>query len=463
MTFQRGRSRPSFVGNIRNRVTIATASVVLVTLILAGSILLLILQQLLVAGVDNVQTSRARDLSAQASSGALSGDIAGTATDTSLVQILSSTGHVIASTSNVAGEAPVLVKHPSERAVTSTTISDSPLDTGTAFRVLAQPVSLPDGPGWIYVASSIGPVTAAVSQVRTLFIVALPLVLLIVIMIAWLAVGQSLKPVEGIRRRAADITSADLSQRVPVPPGTDEIALLAATMNDLLARLEQAAIRQQQFVGDASHELRSPLAALQIQLDLAPTQPPSSDHLAPMRAQVTRMTLLIDDLLFLAGSSAQRPGGPLATVDLDEMVLDEIRRLRDLGGPHIEGRVLQAARVHGSARDISRLIRNIGDNAHDHATSRIDISLQADDRWAEIVVGDDGDGIPDADRERVFGRFARLDDSRVRHRLGGGTGLGLSIARTIAESASGTVTNRARSDGRRGTEFVIRLPVDVTG
>jgi signal transduction histidine kinase len=454
--------RGRFGGNIRNRVTVATALVVGIALVIAGVTLLLILQQLLVAGVDNSLSSRARDLTVQSESGNLKGTISGTAGDTSLVQIVSSNGIVIASTSNVAGEAPILPSRPALRATVTTTISDSPLDTGTEFRVLAEPITLPQGPGWIYVASSLGQVTAAVNQVRNLFLTGLPVVLAVIAAIAWLSVRQSLKPVESIRRRAAEITAADLSQRVPVPPGSDEIAHLAQTMNDLLGRIEQAANRQQQFVGDASHELRSPLTALQIQIDVALANAKGSDlaaELAPMSGQVRRMTMLIEDLLFLAKSTEARPMVLPALVDLDEIVFEEAERLRALGGPEIIISVLSAQRVEGSYRDISRMMRNVGDNAHDHATAKICLSLRVDETVAEITVTDDGVGVAQSDQEQIFSRFSRLDGSRVRDSRGGGSGLGLSIARQIVESAEGSIFVRDRSDGHKGAEFVVRLPI----
>ncbi len=450
--------------SIHVRVTLATALVVAVTLATGGAALVILLHQLLVAGIDSAQMARAHDLSGQAQSGALTGTIPGTTGDTSLVQIVSSNGAVVASTSNVAGESAILAAPPSSRAAVALTIAESPLDTGSNYRLVASPVNLPSGPGWIYVASSLGQIDAAVNQLRTLFLIALPVVVVIISVIAWFAVRLSLRPVETIRRRAAAITAADLSQRVPIPAGGDEISLLATTMNDMLGRIERAARRQRQFVGDASHELRSPLAALQIQLDVALSEVDSGEvrtELTAAREQVARMTMLIDDLLFLASSTEPTPMVLPAEVDLDELVFAEADRLRELGGPTVSAKVLRAIRVRGSSRDLARMLRNLGDNAHDHAGSAIEISLNATNTTAEIVVRDDGSGIEEADRERIFARFSRLDDSRVRDTRGGGSGLGLSIARQIAESAYGTIRVRDPADGGPGIEFVVRLPVVV--
>jgi signal transduction histidine kinase len=437
-------------------------TVVALTLAAGGVVLVLLLQQLLISGLDDSQTARAVELSSQASAGNLKGVIPGPAADTSLAQVISATGEVIASTANVSGESPILSRHPTARIRTAQSITDSPLDTGAPFRLVAEPVNLPDGKGWIYVASSLAQIDAAVNQLRTLFIVAIPVVVLFIGAIAWFAVRQSLRPVEGIRRRAAAITSADLSQRVPIPFGTDEIANLAATMNDMLSRIERSAIRQQQFVGDASHELRSPLAALQIQMDLAISTQRSGENsiaLIEMREQVARMTILIDDLLFLANSNEPTPMTLPAQVDLDEIVFEEGRRLRALGGPSVTTKVFNAIRVRGSFRDITRMLRNIGDNAHDHADSAIEITLKINGEFAEIHVVDDGAGIDEHDRESIFARFSRLDDARVRDTRGGGSGLGLSIARQIVESSGGTIAVQSRADESRGAEFVVRLPL----
>jgi signal transduction histidine kinase len=432
-------------------------------LIVAGIALVLLLQQLLIAGVDSTQSARARDLAPQAQSGNLPQSIPGTGTDTSLVQVVSSGGKVVSSTANISGEGPILRAPPVLRETNSITISNSPLDTDVGFRVLAEPIALPDGPGWIYVASSLTPVTTAVRQLGTLFLVGLPVVVVFIAAIAWFTVQQSLKPVEYMRRRAAAITAADLSQRIPVPPGTDEIAALATTMNEMLARIERAANRQIQFMGDASHELRSPLAALQIQLDLAISQSGQDEtpsELLHMREQVARMTMLIDDLLFLARSSESSPTTVPAPIDLDELVFEEAARLRALSGPKILTTRVSAARITGSRRDLARLLRNLGDNAFDHARQTVEFSVSVVGAAANLVVSDDGEGIPPSERERIFARFVRLDHSRVRDSRGGGSGLGLAIARTIVESAGGTIAARDRTDGNDGTEFVVHLPLD---
>ena len=440
----------------------AATVVVAVTLVVSCVALVILMHQFLVSGLDATELARAREVAAQASAGGLSGVIPSTARDSSLVQVLDASGRVIASTADIAGQDPVLTPPPVLRQTTTITLAVSPLDTGGEFRITAEPVTLKTGTGWVYVANSLSQVDAAISGLITLFAVGLPPIVVVVAIIAWLAVRQSLRPVEEIRRRAAAIGAADLAQRVPVPGGRDEIAQLAMTMNDMLERLELAAVRQRQFVGDASHELRSPLTALQAQVEVALAHPDDAGSalvLTRMRDQVNRMAMLIEDLLFLARSTETAPMILETPVDLDELVLAEAQRLRDLGGPAVQVASLDAARVVGSFRDLTRMLRNLGSNAHDHARSTVTLSLTGDEHEARITVADDGPGIPPGARERIFARFSRLDDSRVRNSTGGGSGLGLSIARQIVVATGGTLVVQDRADGARGAAFVVRIPL----
>lgn len=448
---------------IRFRVASAAALVVALTLVVSCAVLVGLMQQSLVTGLDATQLARAQDIAAQASPADRHGVVPSTAKDSSAVQIIDASGRVVASTANLDGEDPILRRPPAARHTTATTLADSPLDAGGQFRVTAQPITLSTGAGWIYVATSLAQVDRAINSLITLFTIGLPIIVIIVALIAALAVRQSLQPVEAIRRRADAIGAADLSQRVPVPAGSDEITHLAATMNDMLGRLEIAATRQQQFIGDASHELRSPLTALAAQVDVAlahPEDAASQADLAKMRAQVTRMSMLIEDLLFLARSTEGAPLVLPAPVDLDELVLAEAERLRERGEIDVHVATLDAARVNGSMRDLARALRNLGDNAYDHANARITLTLVTIGRTAQLTVADDGPGVALENRERIFSRFSRLDDARERNSRGGGSGLGLSITRHIVETIGGTITVNDRLDGNSGAAFVMRIPLE---
>ncbi len=450
-------------GGIRGRVTASATLIVALTLILAGVALSFLVHHSLVTGLDGNLSSRAQSVLAQiTANGYIHGAIASPAKQGSLAQVLDAKGTVIAATADIQGEDPVMLAPPSPRRSATFTLTDSPLDSGGSFRVLAEPVHLKDGPGWIYVAASLAPVNAATLSVATLFTIGLPLVLLVVAFIVWRAAGQALKPVNRIRKQASAIGGADLTQRVLVPGSRDEIAKLAVTMNHMLDRLEASANRQNQFIGDASHELRSPLAALHAQVEVALDHPDHTEAtrvLGIVQEQVTRMTILTEDLLFLARSTEDGPMVLPALVDLDELVLAEVHRLREFGDHTITLSSLDAVRVSGSRRDLTRALRNLTDNARNHAHLEIRIAIAVLNDVAEITVSDDGAGIASADLEKLFERFTRLDDARTRNLSGGGFGLGLAIARQIVIAHRGSLTASDRADGHPGAEFRLRLPL----
>lgn len=460
-----GHKPRRWYSGIRFRVTLTASLVVALTLLASGITLVMLLQQSLIASLDAVATDRAQTVASLAVAGDLGPTVTNTGSESSLVQVVDASNDVVAATSNIDGQEPILAQPPSGSE--TTVLSLDRLSAGDGpFRVVAVPVQLPTGSGWVYVATSTIQVDSAVGNLAALFGIGLPLVLVIVVGAVWRAVGQVIRPVDAIRRRASVIGGEDLSQRVPVPDSSDEIASLAVTMNEMLERLEGAALRQRQFVGDASHELRSPLAALQVQVEVAlahPEDPGSALILGNVHGQVVRMSALIDDLLFLARSVEGAPRGSTGLVDLDDLVLSELHRLRELGGPAVELDGVRAARVEGSERDLARLLRNLGDNARDHARSLVSIRLTTTEKSAEISVTDDGDGIRPEDRDRVFERFTRLDDARSRTDLGGGAGVGLSIVRQIVRDHHGTVSIEDRSDSQAGAVFLVRLPLALNG
>jgi len=230
-------------------------------------------------------------------------------------------------------------------------------------------------------------------------------------------------------------------------------------MNAMLERLETGSDRQRRFVGDASHELRSPLATIRAAHEIAALHPDSRDWTATGRdvlAELDRLDHLVDDLLLLA--RADEHGLRLRTVDVDleDLLNRETGRLRKLGRLTVTV-AAPPARVQGDPVQLARALRNLVDNAARHAEGRVDLRLQAVGENVAVEVEDDGPGIPEADRERVFERFVRLDESRTR--ASGGTGLGLAIAREISTAHGGSVSVEA---GARGARFVLVLPYEQT-
>src|SRR5262249_14985673 len=215
---------------------------------------------------------------------------------------------------------------------------------------------------------------------------------------------------------------------VPESSRQDEIGRLARTMNAMLARLEDATDRQRRFVADASHELRSPLTGIRAQLEVDLEHPELADWQATERdvlADALRLQRLVDDLLAIAVVDASSlDAAHRQPVDLDEIVFAEARRIQTRGDITLDTRGVSGAQLDGNLDQLVRVVHNLLDNAARHARSRVVVTLSETSTQVTLRVLDDGPGIPDRDRVRVFERFARLDDARGRD--GGGAGLGLA-------------------------------------
>lgn len=283
-----------------------------------------------------------------------------------------------------------------------------------------------------------------------------PLLLLVVGATTWLVVSRALRPVERIRAEVERISGSSLDRRVPEPPVRDEVGRLARTMNQMLVRLQGARDRQEEFVADASHELRSPLASIRQAAEVARAHPgalPDGELAATVHEEVLRMQSLVDQLLVLARAGDARGRAPWAEIDLDDLVLADARRVIR-SGLTIDTRDVGAGRVHGDAVALAQVVRNLVDNAARHARCGVRLSLGAADGAVVLTVEDDGTGVPEGDRDRVFERFVRLDDARARD--AGGSGLGLAIVREVVTAHGGSVALGPSALG--GARFDVRLP-----
>jgi signal transduction histidine kinase len=266
----------------------------------------------------------------------------------------------------------------------------------------------------------------------------------------------ALAPVERIRREVDQITGQRLDRRVPEPPSRDEIHRLALTMNQMLERLEVSRDQQQQFVADASHELRSPLASIRQTAEVSRAHPgalPEGELAEAVLEESLRMQRLVEQLLLLTRADEGVAVRTPREVDLDDLALTEARRVGRTG-LRVDTSAVQAARVRGDETSLAQVVRNLVDNAARHASAGIAISVHEDGSTVELAVDDDGPGIPEDQRERVFERFVRLDEARARD--AGGSGLGLAIVQQIVLAHAGTVA--VSSSGLGGARFVVRLP-----
>ncbi|MEI8410847.1 MULTISPECIES: sensor histidine kinase [unclassified Kribbella] len=407
---------------MRVRVTLAAVVVVGLALVTGALVLVALLGSVLTDQVCADARQRASQLaSAVAASGATAQQPAGA----ELVQFLDRSGAVVGA--------------PGERRLASPgggCVSVEPAGYTEDFVFAAASV---ESGGEVVVGRPLVDVLDSTRFVSRVLVVGVPVMMLIVGGVTWIVTGRVLAPVTAIRREVDEITATELHRRVPAVR-EDEIGLLARTMNRMLDRLQRSHESRQRFVSDASHELRSPIAAIRQHAEVAQAHPASTsvDELATtVLAEDLRMQHLVDDLLLLARSDEDHSEPPGTPVDLDDLVFAEAERLRMATELTIDTSAVSAGQVLGDETALARMIHNLADNAARHARSRIAFGLGESDGTVVLTISDDGPGIPPADRARVFDRFVRLNPARSRDT--GGSGLGLAIVAEVVHRHHGTV------------------------
>jgi signal transduction histidine kinase len=444
------RVRAAF-GTVRVRTTAVAVIVVGVALAVAAVAMVVLLRRSLTSDVRAAATLRAEAVADALESGDVEAALSGGG-DEEFVQVVDTSGDVVASSENLAGEEAVAHLRPGG----SESLDAVPFDDDP-FLVVAVSGGDADAPLVVMAGRSLEPVTESSRAVAGLLAAGVPLLLLIVGLVEWRIVGRALAPVESIRSEVEAISTRELHRRVPDPPGTDEIARLAATMNQMLERLERGRERERRFVSDASHELRSPVATIRQHAEVALAHPDgtSLEELAEVVLEEdVRLQRLVEDLLLLARMDEGSLVLASAPVDLDDLLFEEAERVRGIRGLHVDVSGVSAGRVSGDRKRLATVVRNLGDNAARHAASAVAFSLVR--RGDDVVLGveDDGDGIPPAERERIFERFVRLEEARDRD--SGGSGLGLAIVAEIAEVHGAKVSVGTGALG--GARFEVRFP-----
>ena len=442
---------------VRLRSALAAVVVVVAATLLAGVVLLATARGIL---LDNSNTA-ANDKLAQVTAAVENGSDLTTLLRPSLreramVQVIDASGAVAVSSEPDAAWEPISALRPRPGRHTRQ-VRRLPFAHNEPFQIVAATVNTPNGTQTVLVAESLETVDDSTEAIVAALLIGLPVLALLVGTATFQLVGRTLRPVEAMRRKAASITSRNLDTRLPVPAAGDEIAALALTMNTMLDRIESASGAQRRFVADASHELRSPLATVQANADLldAVELPQAQARsVARIRRESARMARLVEDLLLLARADDHRLRIRRDDVDLDDLAYAERERIGVEHTGLAVDVVIEAVRVTGDADALQRVLRNLVDNAARHAATTLTLRVQVTAGTAEILVGNDGPPIAAADRERIFDRFVRLDDSRSR--AGGGTGLGLPIARDIIDAHGGTLTV---DDLPQGAAMRIRLPL----
>lgn len=443
-------------GGIATRSALVAAAVVLASLVVVGSASVVLLYRSMCADVDNAANSRALAVAERLKKeppDELESVLLATDQRIVAVQVIDARGRIVRRSDSAPKEPLIPLRSNNFRdpqvGVSATADDDT--------RVAALTADGRKGRYTVLVGGGIEPIESMTSTVATMLTITAPVVAVVAAGVTYLLVRRSLRSVDAIRSRVTQISASDLSGRVPVPDRADEISALAVTMNEMLGRIEAGHTAQRRFVGDASHELRSPLATVISALEIAQNHPEVFDKTLVQTAllpEAHRMQSLVEDLLLLA--RADEHGLPMrrTEIDLDDLASDEVTRLKRETSLQISGQ-LAAVKVTGDALGLARVLRNLADNAARHARSQVSIVIRADADNAYLQVCDDGPGIPVAERDRVFERFVRLDADRSRH--GGGSGLGLAIVAEIVAAHKGAVDISGREGG--GTVVTVRLPL----
>jgi signal transduction histidine kinase len=464
--------------SVRARATVGATLVVAVALVAAGLLVTTMLRDNLYGRAELSAEVNARSVAGQLASGTAPSAIE-LPDDDQLVQIVDANGAVAAASEDLEGAAaiggfapepdPIATSEPetdddnddqdddadeddetpsgdgettaagggavgSEIAYETVTV---PAEDDESYRFAALAATAPDGRVYaVYSGASLETQEEAVASVGTAMAWALVPLLLVVAVVTWLVVRRALRPVKAIQTKLIEITGGDLSQRVPVPASRDEIHSLARTTNMTLTALDMAVSQQRRFVADASHELRSPLAILRTQLEIAREHPELLDLDATL-GDVTRLQDLATDLLLLARLDAgERP--PHVEVPFTELVREEVARRAATDRVPVRLDVEEDLTVWGVRGHLARAVGNLLANAQRHAAEGVTVRLAAeDDELLHLDVADDGNGVPKDQRRQIFDRFVRLDESRSRDE--GGAGLGLAIVKDVAQEHGGTI------------------------
>jgi signal transduction histidine kinase len=435
-----------------------TTTVGLAVALVAGAMLLRgTLQASLTRGVDSSARQGGQEVAALINGNRLPDPVvvAGTLT----VQVLGPGGRIVDASPDADRLVPLL---PPAQAAAAVRTGRAMLLDGRPFGIpyLMRVVAVPaDGHEIVLSAAAYTQVNDSMMALGRALLVGPPLLLLLLAGATWLVVGSTLRPIAALRRGAQMVTATGKARELPVPEARDEVRTLAITLNDMLARLDAAQRRQRSLVSDTAHELRSPIASIRAQLEVALDHPEQQDWNQTGRdvlADTLRLSRLAEDLLVLARLDEHQPrSGAGKPVDLAALVTEEAERSTGARVP-VTAKTTGPCVVTGEVEGLRRMLRNLIDNALRYAKSGVEVTARREAGEAVLTVSDDGPGIPPADRERAFDRFVRLDDARSRDETEtGGAGLGLAIVLGIARTHGGSARLEGAAPGLRA---VVRLP-----
>lgn len=387
--------------------------------------------------LDDSGAATAADVAALVEQGRLPDPIP--VTGNQIVQVVDSRDRVVSASVNADRLTALLLPRELDQALAGARVEvpGSRVGLDSPLRVLAVDAGTGDARSTVVVAQQFDYIEHSQRILKLTLLGIYPLLLAALALIAWRIMGAALRPVDALRSSADRISGTGQDLRLPVPSTGDEIQALAATLNSMLDRLAASRARQRSFVADAAHELRSPLASMQTQLEIADRLGEGTQASHDLQEEVLRMSALVEDLLTLARFDGEALSAEaLEPVDLRPIVQEVVGRYDDARVP-VVALTPDSSLVRGRPQDLRRVLANLVDNAVRHATSLVEVSLSADGPDIVLMISDDGPGIAETDRERAFERFTRLDAARDRD--AGGSGLGLAIVRELVDRLGGRV------------------------
>jgi signal transduction histidine kinase len=460
--------------SLRARLTIVATAGLALAVAAAALLLLVSLRQSLIQGLNSTVRGEARQVAALADDHRLPGLVL-PAVGTLTIQVLNASGRIVDASPGADRLVPLL---PPARAAAAARSGRPVLmdgrPHGLPYLVWVVAVPAPQAHETVLAGADFAQVVSSVAVLAHALLVGAPLLLALLALVTWLVVGSTLRPIAALRRGAQEVTATTRPRALPVPEAHDEVRDLAVTLNDMLARLGAAHQRQRELVSDTAHELRSPIASIRAQLEVALDHPGQQDWrqtAAGVLADTLRLGRLAEDLLVLArlgeqheqalnpsgrdGGAGGRHGGPGRAADLAAIAVTAAERSAGSRVP-VTASVTGPCPVRGDPEGLRRMVDNLVENALRYAASAVTVAVAAENGHALLTVTDDGPGIPPGDRERVFERFVRLDDARSREDgEGGGAGLGLAIVQATARAHGGSAW---LEDACPGLRAMVRLP-----
>jgi signal transduction histidine kinase len=450
---------------VRFRTT--AVAVVVVGLVLVGAIVFLAAEsdRRVEASVTASAEARAESLAVLAAAGLVTDPLA--AGSRLQAQVVDAAGVVVAASPGIGQIGPFVGVHLAPDTTARYTVDSlfeeleglvPDVEDEGPYVVVARGAAGPEGEVTVLVAASEEVIEGVGNVVAGVALIGLPIVLLAVAVLVWILTGWSMRPVDRMSRDAGAISATHLDHRLPVPEAGDELTRLAETLNDMLDRLEVSLVRQRRFVADASHEMKSPVASIRAMVDVARESPGFDEWdrlLADLSREDARLEHLVSALLVLARSDEQAAPGRAIPLDLDQMAGIAAHGIAAQTGVVVHTSGIRPVQVVGDPEAIDSLLRNLLENATQHAARAMWVEVGEESGQAIVRISDDGPGIPLADRERAFDRFVRLDEARSRD--AGGAGLGLAVCRAVAAAHGGTVEFVDPAHG--GTTAEVRLPL----